>query len=1096
MAILNTLFANQGVSSSGGTITGDLTISGDLSVSGSSAITTNEVIQGTSIIDVTNTEAFLVRKDSDGGDVFLVDTTNAEVEIGGSRMTGEGANKRLKLHGSGDNYVMLGSYDDNGWGYLNSYNNANGMQFYTGAGSFYFSNGNVGIGTSSPDSILEIEKSVAGSSTLLELTNPDTTNDTSQTAEILFTMVKPSDVGTRRDAVKLIAGKDSTMDSAALADSYFAINTLLNNSSTERMRIDSAGDVGIGTAAPGTVNSTALTNGGNLHVQASSGTAQLIADGPLRGTLVLNDQGASSDSRVYQIWSDGGELVFTAMNDNESVKSTHLVLDANSRISLSNNDAGADNTVFGFLAGASLVSGGDDNTLIGDYAGNAIAGGDNNTVVGSGAGLLISTGIGNTTIGNTSGNALTDGNYNVFVGHDSGGSPDSCDYVVAIGQSTLGDGNATQDGTVAIGREALKKLTTGTGNVAVGYQSLDAATDSDYNTAVGYGALSGVNASGTQGNTAMGYNAGLAITSGLYNTLVGRASGLALIGGSDNTFMGNYAGGNTTGVNKSVVIGVIAANASMTSDADGTVAIGYSALTALTSGERNLAVGYKAMLENAIGNENIAIGYGAMDDTLASLQNDGNIAIGTDSMGGTWVGNACTNNLAIGTDTMLGAMDGAHNNTGVGTNTLLSLTTGDSNVALGKDAGDSITTANNCTLIGQDAGQSITVTNSGTSDGTVAIGSSALAALTSGASNVAVGYQSLSTINDNDDNVSIGYQSSKYMWGSGNIAIGKDALLGATFNDATCDYDSTGGTKDEITHDANADIIAGLGVSGTGIPDGSYIDTIDSATQFTINADTDGGDLENQTVSFYSRTAGSLAIGDGAAENIITGTNTCIGSHAGNQITTGSNNTIVGHQAGNYSVFLSTGNNNVLLGDYSHPSVVAGVNQIVMGFATTGVGDNYATIGNASTTRVYAAQDTGATFYGAGQSWSDKRMKENVKDIGLGLDFVNKLEPIQYTQKQPADYEQELKEKLPWYGKSDPRVITDSRKSRIRPGLLAQDVLDVLEELGFSSNTSIVQIDEKTTQHSMDYSGLVVPLIKAVQELSAEVESLKEQLNK
>ena len=68
---------------SGGTISGNLTIDADLSVTGSTAITTNEVIQGTSIIDITNTEALLVRKDSDGGDIFTVDTTNSTVKVGG-----------------------------------------------------------------------------------------------------------------------------------------------------------------------------------------------------------------------------------------------------------------------------------------------------------------------------------------------------------------------------------------------------------------------------------------------------------------------------------------------------------------------------------------------------------------------------------------------------------------------------------------------------------------------------------------------------------------------------------------------------------------------------------------------------------------------------------------------------------------------------------------------------------------------------------------------------------------------------------------------------------------------------------------------------
>lgn len=41
------------------------------------------ISQKEAVIDVTNTEAFLVRKDSDGGDIFVVDTTNENVNING-----------------------------------------------------------------------------------------------------------------------------------------------------------------------------------------------------------------------------------------------------------------------------------------------------------------------------------------------------------------------------------------------------------------------------------------------------------------------------------------------------------------------------------------------------------------------------------------------------------------------------------------------------------------------------------------------------------------------------------------------------------------------------------------------------------------------------------------------------------------------------------------------------------------------------------------------------------------------------------------------------------------------------------------------------
>jgi hypothetical protein len=65
----------------GGTMDGDVTITGDLTVSGGISLSLNEVLQGTSTIDINSTEALLVRKDGDGGDVFIVDTTNSRVGI-------------------------------------------------------------------------------------------------------------------------------------------------------------------------------------------------------------------------------------------------------------------------------------------------------------------------------------------------------------------------------------------------------------------------------------------------------------------------------------------------------------------------------------------------------------------------------------------------------------------------------------------------------------------------------------------------------------------------------------------------------------------------------------------------------------------------------------------------------------------------------------------------------------------------------------------------------------------------------------------------------------------------------------------------------
>ena len=74
--------------SSGGTINGNLTISGDLTVSGGGALAFDEILEGTQVIDITNSEAFLVRKNGDGGDVFTVNTSTVGATLLGALTIG------------------------------------------------------------------------------------------------------------------------------------------------------------------------------------------------------------------------------------------------------------------------------------------------------------------------------------------------------------------------------------------------------------------------------------------------------------------------------------------------------------------------------------------------------------------------------------------------------------------------------------------------------------------------------------------------------------------------------------------------------------------------------------------------------------------------------------------------------------------------------------------------------------------------------------------------------------------------------------------------------------------------------------------------
>jgi len=87
------LIQRVGTITSGGTITGDLRIEGDLTVVGSSTNTYDEIVEGGMVIDTSETEAFLIRKASDSGDVFTIDTTNEFIQINSHN----GSTKGLKL---------------------------------------------------------------------------------------------------------------------------------------------------------------------------------------------------------------------------------------------------------------------------------------------------------------------------------------------------------------------------------------------------------------------------------------------------------------------------------------------------------------------------------------------------------------------------------------------------------------------------------------------------------------------------------------------------------------------------------------------------------------------------------------------------------------------------------------------------------------------------------------------------------------------------------------------------------------------------------------------------------------------------------------
>jgi len=119
---------------------------------------------------------------------------------------------------------------------------------------------------------------------------------------------------------------------------------------------------------------------------------------------------------------------------------------------------------------------------------------------------------------------------------------------------------------------------------------------------------------------------------------------------------------------------------------------------------------------------------------------------------------------------------------------------------------------------------------------------------------------------------------------------------------------------------------------------------------------------------------------------------------------------------------------------------------------------------------------------------SDKRRKDNIKKSSLGLEFLNKLNPVQYKWK---DYEAKKRAK-PHADKEFTDEIIKKSYKKTHYGLIAQEVEKVVADSGMTNDDFAPLVyDKETDTYGMMYGEYVGILIKAVQELSAKVEALE-----
>lgn len=265
---------------------------------------------------------------------------------------------------------------------------------------------------------------------------------------------------------------------------------------------------------------------------------------------------------------------------------------------------------------------------------------------------------------------------------------------------------------------------------------------------------------------------------------------------------------------------------------------------------------------------------------------------------------------------------------------------------------------------------------------------------------------------------------------------------------------------------------SGIGVAG-------LLNTSFGAEAFSSNQLGNGNtavgynSLHSSETSFASTAVGSQSLSDHVSGNH----NTAIGMFAlrfdstGNSNTglgafslqlnkTGMNNTACGANA---LLTLVNGSNNTTLGYNAGHLQSAGHNNIVLGANT-----NTPFLTSSHQVRIGNDQIWYAGIQVAWTITSDRKWKEKIEEVSLGLDFINELKPVNYYRKK-------------------------SHKKNIELGFIAQDLKATLSKFGFEENELGLLTKDDNGLYSVRYNDLIAPVVKAIQEQSDEINRLKEE---
>ena len=914
----------------GGTIDGDLVVSGDLTVSGGGSLSFDEIIEGTQVIDVTSTEALLVRKNGDGGDVFVVDTTNEQVKVG-------------------DNFIV----------------NASGTT-------------PVLTITGTRNDILFTESDTTNLNTLVRhqtgLLRIDTINDALDTSQIRFTIDHSNgnvSIGSAEDSSKFLQFKRGGSGSGVVRGSIGTNNSKLTfiggSGTSSHMTLDSSGNFGINKTSP----EEKLHVAGNVKLFESGNTADKTYSSTGAGLFLTSYQSDSGSpyTKTSDIvaGSDGtvpSELRFFTRTSGSSSLTNALTIDSNQNVSIGSSGSGYRLDVRGtgstFFSQTTATSG----SMARLRANN-----------GSTSVLQINAD-GNIGIGTESPNVQN---------HIFGGSASQENILLKVQSNAVtNDGSlstsillANSTGLDSTHGAKIQAIRTGSGTDDLVFHT--------FNSSLAEAMRLGSDKSATfSGNVILSKTTNSAI----YQDDSSEFLRLGVGGSGNDTprieifgkdYGGSNAGGNiyiVSGGDGSATSGDILLGADQGAFAEhmritnsGDIGIGVSPTGKLDINISSNARGYFSSTIGEVGSGNFALqavdsggstlkplGFRAEDIRFATgsalrmvLDDNSRISLSNNDSG--------TSNTIFGRTAGDAIVSGGNNNTLFGFNAGNSITTGDGNVLLGYRAGETFDTNGNNIGIGSQA-----LGGNGNASKCIAIGTSALIGSLSSASDgsVAIGHQALTALTSGANNLAIGFEALKgHTTGNRNIAIGNGAMDGnggATVNNSNDNtflgFDAGGGTWTTAVCQQNVGI-------------GNY----------SLDADMNGANLNTAVGwgSLSSLTEGdsNVAVGSSAlADNTSARYNTSIGASSLQRNVNGEHNVAIGLSAGKFSA-AGAGNATspdqcVIIGSNSEFSSTAPTNQIVIGFNADGLADNSVTLGNSSITDIYMAQDGEATIHCAG----------------------------------------------------------------------------------------------------------------------------------